>query len=90
MSHLRMLSLGLAHLLKGVEENAKQLEQQEERVAAELERATKSIESLHKRSLLTGWTHRQVRWSHFTFYKTFHNFSFITNTNLEPTLSKLK
>ncbi|XP_040915293.1 uncharacterized protein LOC121195721 isoform X2 [Toxotes jaculatrix] len=61
VSQLRMLSLGLAHLLHGVEENAEQLEQQGEQVAADLDGATRSLESLHKRSLQTGRTHRQVR-----------------------------
>ncbi|XP_041816745.1 uncharacterized protein LOC121623521 [Chelmon rostratus] len=60
-SQLRMLSLGLAHLLQGVEENAKRLEQQGEQVAAELDGATKSLESLRKQSLQVGRTHRQVR-----------------------------
>ncbi|XP_040915292.1 uncharacterized protein LOC121195721 isoform X1 [Toxotes jaculatrix] len=59
VSQLRMLSLGLAHLLHGVEENAEQLEQQGEQVAADLDGATRSLESLHKRSLQTGRTHRQ-------------------------------
>lgn len=66
VSQLRMLSLGLAHLLQGVEENAKRLEQQGEQVAAELDRATKSLESLRKQSLQRGRTHRQVRGNHFT------------------------
>ncbi|KAM7369327.1 hypothetical protein PAMP_013602 [Pampus punctatissimus] len=61
VSQLKMLSLGLAHLLQGVEENAGQLEQQGEQVAAELEGATRSLESLRKQSLQTGRTHRQVR-----------------------------
>lgn len=59
VSQLRMLSLGLAHLLQGVEENAKRLEQQGEQVAAELDRATKQA------SLQRGRTHRQVRENHF-------------------------
>ncbi|CAK6965142.1 uncharacterized protein LOC122968712 [Scomber scombrus] len=61
VSQLKMLSLGLAHLLKGVEENAGKLEQQGERVATELDGATRSLESLRKQSLQTGRTHRQVR-----------------------------
>lgn len=61
VSQLRMLSLGLAHLLQGVEENAQQLEQQGGQVAAELDGATKSLESLLKQSLKAGRTHRQVR-----------------------------
>lgn len=65
VSQLRMLSLGLAHLLQGVEENAKRLEQQGEQVAAELDRATKGLESLRKQSLQRGRTHRQVRENHF-------------------------
>lgn len=66
MSHLRMLSLGLAHLLRGVEENAKKLEKQGEQGALELNRATKGLESLSKQSLQTGRIHRQVRENHFT------------------------
>ncbi|XP_044030926.1 uncharacterized protein LOC122865941 [Siniperca chuatsi] len=61
VSLLRMLSLGLAHLLQGAEENAERLEQQGEQVAAELDGATKSLESLRKQSLRAGRTHRQVR-----------------------------
>ncbi|KAG7240851.1 hypothetical protein INR49_023425 [Caranx melampygus] len=61
VSQLRMLSLGLAHLLHGVERNAEQLEQQGEQVAAELDGATRSLESLHKQSLQAGRTNRQVR-----------------------------
>lgn len=64
VSQLKMLSLGLAHLLKGVEENTGKLEQQGERVAAELDGATRSLESLRKQSLQTGRTHRQVRRNH--------------------------
>nr|XP_019960690.1 PREDICTED: uncharacterized protein LOC109640902 isoform X2 [Paralichthys olivaceus] len=56
---LRMLSLGLAHLLHGVEENAGQLERQGEQVAAELDGVTRSVETLHKQSLQAGRTHRQ-------------------------------
>lgn len=59
-SQLKMLSLGLAHLLQGVEGNAKGLEQQGNHVATELDRATKNLESLRKHSLHTGRTHRQV------------------------------
>lgn len=66
VSHLRMLSLGLAHLLQGVEENAKKLEKQGDQGALELNRATKGLESLSKQSLQTGRTHRQVRENHFT------------------------
>lgn len=61
MSQLRMLSLGLAHLVHGVMENAGQMEQQAEQVLAELNQATESLESLRKRSLQTGRTHKQVR-----------------------------
>ncbi|XP_076614518.1 uncharacterized protein LOC143338181 isoform X1 [Chaetodon auriga] len=60
-SQLRMLSLGLAHLLQGVEENAKRLEQQGEQVAVELDGATKSLEILRKQSFQAGRTHKQVR-----------------------------
>ncbi|KAF1377257.1 hypothetical protein PFLUV_G00198810 [Perca fluviatilis] len=55
VAQLRMLSLGLALLLQGVEENAEQLEQQAEQVAVELDGATKSLESLRK----AGHTHKQ-------------------------------
>lgn len=68
VSQLRVLSLGLSNLLQGVEENAGRLEGQGEQVAAELDRATKSLESLHKQSLHTGRAHRQVREYHFTQY----------------------
>lgn len=61
MSQLRMLSLGLAHLLHGVAENAKQMEQQGQQVSAELNGAAKSLESLRKQSLQAGRTHKQVR-----------------------------
>lgn len=60
-SQLRMLSLGLAHLLHGVERNAEQLEQQGGQLAAELDGATRSLESLQKQSLQAGQTNRQVR-----------------------------
>ncbi|XP_072228039.1 uncharacterized protein [Leuresthes tenuis] len=60
-SHLRMLALGLAHLLQGLEENVQQLEQQGELVGAELDGATRNLENLRKQSLQTGRTHRQVR-----------------------------
>ncbi|XP_034565455.1 uncharacterized protein LOC117831078 isoform X2 [Notolabrus celidotus] len=56
-----MLSLGLAHLLQGVKENARRLEQQGEQVVAELDGTTKSVESLRKQSLQAGRTRRQVR-----------------------------
>ncbi|KAG8010879.1 Phosphatidylinositol 4-phosphate 5-kinase type-1 beta [Nibea albiflora] len=61
VSQLRMLSLGLAHLLQGVEENTEQLEQQGEQVAAELDRTMKTLENLHKQNLQARRTHRQVR-----------------------------
>lgn len=61
VSQLRMLSLGLAHMLQGVEENTEQLEQRGEQAAAELDGATKSLESLRKQSVQAGRTHRQVR-----------------------------
>lgn len=60
VSQLRMLSLGLAHLLQGVEENTKQLEQQGEKVAAELDRTMKTLENHHKQNLQARRTHRQV------------------------------
>ncbi|KAK5851697.1 hypothetical protein PBY51_023232 [Eleginops maclovinus] len=61
VSQLKMLALGLSHLLKGVEENARQLEQRGERAAAELDGATKNLESLRKQSPKAGRNHRQVR-----------------------------
>lgn len=61
VSHLRMLTLGLAHLLQGVEENVQRLEQEGELVGAELDGATKSLESLRTQNIQTGRTHRQVR-----------------------------
>ncbi|KAF3702304.1 hypothetical protein EXN66_Car017992 [Channa argus] len=61
VSQLRMLSLGLAHLLHGVAENNEQLEQQRKQVLAELDGATQTLESLLKQRLHTGRTHRQVR-----------------------------
>ncbi|KAK2818874.1 hypothetical protein Q5P01_024435 [Channa striata] len=61
VSQLRMLSLGLAHLLHGVAENNEQLEQQRKQVLAELDGATQALESLHKQRSHTGRTHRQVR-----------------------------
>ncbi|XP_029300801.1 uncharacterized protein LOC115016868 [Cottoperca gobio] len=61
VSQLRMLALGMAHLLQGVEENTEQLEQRGEQVAADMDGATKSLESLRKQSLQAGRTHKQVR-----------------------------
>ncbi|XP_061589470.1 uncharacterized protein LOC133454763 [Cololabis saira] len=61
VTHLRMLSVGLAHLLQGVEENVQRLEQEGELVGKELEGATKGLESLRKQSLQTVRSHRQVR-----------------------------
>ncbi|XP_031711498.1 uncharacterized protein LOC116388044 [Anarrhichthys ocellatus] len=61
VGQLRMLSLGLAHLLQGLVESAEQLERQGEQVAAELDGAVESLESLRKQSLQAGRTHRQVR-----------------------------
>ncbi|KAM8827689.1 uncharacterized protein AB9W97_004033 isoform 2-T2 [Spinachia spinachia] len=60
MSQLRMLSLGMAHLLQGLGENVEQLERQGELVAAELEAALESLESLHKQSSQAGRTQRQA------------------------------
>ncbi|XP_074473845.1 uncharacterized protein LOC141757323 isoform X4 [Sebastes fasciatus] len=59
VAQLRMLSLGLAHLLQGVAENAEQLEQRGDQVAAELDGTTKSLEGLRKQSLQAGRTHKQ-------------------------------
>nr|XP_046230763.1 uncharacterized protein LOC124051434 [Scatophagus argus] len=61
VSQLRMLSLGLAHLLQGLDENAKRLEQQGDLVEEELDKVTRSLESLCKHSLQARRTHRQVR-----------------------------
>lgn len=59
--HLRMLSLGLDHLLKGVEGHSRTLEKRGQQGAQELEQAAKHLEELSKQSLQTGRTHRQVR-----------------------------
>ncbi|KAM6902381.1 uncharacterized protein FYW49_016010 isoform 2-T2 [Xenentodon cancila] len=56
-----MLTLGLTHLLQGVEENVQWLEREGGLVGAELDGVTKSLESLHKQSIQTGRSHRQVR-----------------------------
>ncbi|KAK5878566.1 hypothetical protein CesoFtcFv8_023964 [Champsocephalus esox] len=61
VSQLKMLALGLAHLLQGVEENARQLEQRGEQAEAELDGATRNLESLRKQSQKAGRNHRQVR-----------------------------
>ncbi|KAF7643457.1 hypothetical protein LDENG_00239080, partial [Lucifuga dentata] len=61
VSHMKMLSLGLAHLMQGVEENAGRLEEQGEQVEEDLDTATKSLESLQKQNVQTGRTHRRVR-----------------------------
>ncbi|KAM3599787.1 uncharacterized protein V6R79_011508 [Siganus canaliculatus] len=61
MSQLRMLSLGLAHLLQGVQENGKRLDEQGEQVVVEVDAATKNLESLRKSSFQAGRTHRQLR-----------------------------
>ncbi|XP_074546786.1 uncharacterized protein LOC141805571 [Halichoeres trimaculatus] len=61
VAQVRMLSLGLVHLLQGVGENGKRLEQQGEQIETELGKATKHAESLQIQSLQAGRTHRQVR-----------------------------
>ncbi|XP_040053738.2 uncharacterized protein LOC120831906 [Gasterosteus aculeatus] len=61
VSQLRMLSLGLAHLLQGLVENVEQLELRGKLVAAGLDEAAESLESLRKQSLQAGRTHRQAR-----------------------------
>lgn len=58
--HLRMLSLGLNHLLQGVKEHSISLEKRGQQGALQLEQATKHVEELSKQSLQTGRTHRQV------------------------------
>ncbi|CAJ1070855.1 uncharacterized protein LOC117831078 isoform X1 [Xyrichtys novacula] len=61
VAQVRMLSLGLAHLLQGVKESAKWLEQQGEQVEAELDGAVRGVESLRKQNFQAGRTRRQVR-----------------------------
>ena len=60
-AHLKMLSVGLGRLLRGVEDNAQRLEGQGRRMAVEVEQAYQALESLRKQSFLAGRTHRQVR-----------------------------
>lgn len=60
-SHIWMLSLGLARLIRGVEENAQHLERQGEQVSAQLFSSAKSLENIHEQNLRTGRTQRQVR-----------------------------
>ncbi|XP_029921536.1 uncharacterized protein LOC115369115 [Myripristis murdjan] len=61
MSHVKMLSLGLGHLLQGVEENSGRVGRQVEQVTTELDGAAKTLENLHKQGVQAGRTHRQVR-----------------------------
>ncbi|XP_029986237.1 uncharacterized protein LOC115416564 [Sphaeramia orbicularis] len=61
VSQLRTLSLGLAHLLQGVDENARRLERQGQRAAMELEGVATGLENLRKQNVQRGRTHRQVR-----------------------------
>lgn len=61
LSQVRMLSHSLSRLLQGVSGNAERLQQQGGAVAAETDRATKSLESLHGESAHAGRTHKQVR-----------------------------
>uniref|UniRef100_UPI0037E950ED angiopoietin-related protein 3-like n=1 Tax=Semicossyphus pulcher TaxID=241346 RepID=UPI0037E950ED len=61
IAQLKMLSLGLTHLLQGVKDNAKWLEEQGQQVEAELDGATEGLESLQKQHLQAGRTRRQVR-----------------------------
>jgi len=63
-SHLKMLSLGLVKLLGEVEDNAQRLERQGQRVALEVEKACKALESLHEQSFQAGRNHRQVGNTH--------------------------
>ncbi|XP_041826720.1 uncharacterized protein LOC121630482 [Melanotaenia boesemani] len=60
-SQLKMLALGLGHMLQGVEENVQRLERQAELVGAEVDKATMGLERLNKQSIQTGRIHRQVR-----------------------------
>ncbi|XP_039856278.1 uncharacterized protein LOC120714231 isoform X2 [Simochromis diagramma] len=56
-----MLSLGLAHLLEEVTENVERLEQHGEMMGREMDGATKRLESLRKKNIQVGRTHKQVR-----------------------------
>ncbi|KAJ3605494.1 hypothetical protein NHX12_027540 [Muraenolepis orangiensis] len=58
--NLKMLSLGLAKLLREVEDNARRLERQGERVALEVAEACRALDSLREHSFQAGRTHRQV------------------------------
>ncbi|XP_059906108.1 uncharacterized protein LOC132456002 [Gadus macrocephalus] len=60
-AHLKMLSVGLGRLLRGVGDNAQRLEGQGRRMAVEVEQASQALESLRKQSFLAGRTHRQAR-----------------------------
>ncbi|XP_028274255.1 uncharacterized protein LOC114444049 [Parambassis ranga] len=61
MSQLRMLSRGLGHLLHGVGENVGRLERHGNLMVTKLDGATKTVDSLHKQSVQTGRTNKQVR-----------------------------
>lgn len=61
MSQLRMLSKGLGHLLHGVGENMGRLDRLGVLMVTELDGATKTVESLHKQSVQTGRTNKQVK-----------------------------
>ncbi|XP_006803534.1 uncharacterized protein LOC102787905 [Neolamprologus brichardi] len=61
VSQVKMLSLGLAHLLEEVTENVERLEQHGEMMGREMDGATKRLESLRKKNIQVGRTHKQVR-----------------------------
>lgn len=60
-SQLRTLSLGLARLLQGVDENGEQLERLGQQAAAELDGVGARLENLQKQNIQRGRIHRQVR-----------------------------
>lgn len=60
-SHLRALSLSLAHVRQGLEENIKEMEHEEQQLVKELDLVTMSLERLREDSIQTAQAHRQVR-----------------------------
>lgn len=60
VSQVKMLSLGLAHLLEEVTENVERLEQHGEMMGREMDGAMKRLESLRKKNIQVGRTHKQV------------------------------
>lgn len=71
-SHLRTLSLSLAHMLQRVEENTKEMEHEEQQMVKELDLVTMNLESLREHSIQTERAHRQVResWCLFFFFQS--------------------